>query len=105
MCLFKLKTPMLAFVFSVVVEGLFVAAFLMWGDYSGVGPPRNLFNQLFEWFHIPARACCLHIFGIGTEHQVPAFYGPLFLFVAVFEWWLIFTIAIWLVRQSTKKSA
>jgi hypothetical protein len=38
------------------------------------------------------------------EHPLPAYFGfPLILLVAVFEWWLIFFTAIWLVRHFTKK--
>jgi hypothetical protein len=87
-----------------VAEGLFVAAFQIWHDTGGVGPPSNLFNQLFEWFHLPARECLWHFPGRGTEHPLPVFFGvPLFLLVAVFQWWLIFSAVIWLVRYIAKK--
>jgi len=102
--LFKLNTPVLALVFGLVLEGLFIGAFQIWRDTGGVGSPSNLSNQLFEWFHLPARECLWHFPGRGMEHPLPAYFGiPLFLLVAVSEWWLIFFTAILLMRHFTKK--
>jgi hypothetical protein len=102
---FKLNTPILALVFSLVVEGLFIGAFQIWRDTGGVGPPSNLFNQLFEWFHLPARECLRHIPGQSMEWHLGGFIGySLLLLIAVFQWWLIFFTVIWAVRHFTKKS-
>jgi hypothetical protein len=101
---FKLNTPILALLLSLVAEGLFMAAFQIWRDQGGVGPPSNLFNWLFYWFHLFPKECLRHIPGQSMEWHFGGFIGySLLLLIAVFQWWLIFFTAIWLVRHFTKK--
>lgn len=106
MRLFRLNTPMLALLFSVLMEALFIAAFKLFGTVHEFSDSKNFWIQSWYDFHWPSI--------IVTDHCAPVDYGNIwrrviglliFFPIALLEWWIVFSAGIWFVRQFTRKSA
>jgi hypothetical protein len=105
MRIFRFSTSRLALIFSVVIEGLYFAAYELFGTVTEFGTNTNFWSQSYFWFHLPAMSL--------TDHLVPMGQGVVFLDVigsivyfsfASLEWWPILFVAIWCFRHFRRKS-
>jgi hypothetical protein len=103
MRLFKLPAPILALILSVLAESLFFLVTRLVGilGYTHLSTLQDFWFQWYIWLHLPAAEF--------TEILAKVHFIPhnttlnLLLFVSVFQWWLIFLFAIWILRRFHKK--
>jgi hypothetical protein len=103
MRIFKLQTPVLALIFGIAAEGLaFLGAELYWiiGD-SHSNALLDFCLQFYLWFHtLLFRYAIRFLLAHNVAHVVSAW---LMILVAVFQWWLIFLAAIFIVRYFRRR--
>ncbi len=95
---------MLALIFSILMEVLFFAAFKLFGtvqEFSGSG---NFWVQSWHSFHrlsiIVAYHCALLVSGDIWQEVIGL---VMFFFIALLEWWIVFSAGIWFIRHFTRK--
>jgi hypothetical protein len=104
MRIFKLPAPVLAVILSIFVESFaFLVIILGVFDYLHFSALHDWYDQLLLWFHLPAailseRLTDAHVISHGVGMG-------LMVFIAVFQWWLIFLAAICSIRHFRRKSA
>ena len=101
------KSPMLALLLSIAVEGAFAVGVTLFNRLTDVAPDQGLLNGLWRAFHWPAANFtdfCRMI--IPIHHFWGDFIGMMIFFaVALFEWWVLFYLAIWSFHRWGKKPA
>ncbi|NOS69679.1 MAG: hypothetical protein HOP33_07095 [Verrucomicrobia bacterium] len=102
MRIFKLPAPVVAVILSVVAESLVFLVIKLFGiiGYLHFSALQDLYEQIFMWFHLPGA-----IFSerLAEAHFISHDAGiGLMIFIAVFQWWLIFLAAIWMFRPLGK---
>jgi hypothetical protein len=87
MRLFKLNALLLALIFSVVAEVLFIVAFRLFGEVTQFGTPLNFLGWLGFWFHVLPDA------------YLPRSCADILCFPALLlQWWLVFLVGITCIR-------
>ena len=98
---------MLAVLLSIAAEASFALGILLFNHVTDYGPNESFPNALWQTFHWPALA-----FTKVCETVIPVhhFLGDLmaltiYFAVGLLEWWIIFSLIIWLRRRSAKIDA
>ena len=98
MRLFKLSAPVLALILSVIAVGLYFGVTKLFGiiGYLHFTSLQDLWYRFSMWFYMPA--------AVISERAADAYCIPhnlgmmLMTLIMVFQWWLIFSAAIWIFR-------
>jgi hypothetical protein len=92
---FKLNAALLALIFSVIAEVLFLVIDRIFGHVSEFGSPLNFIGWLIYWFHELPGAYLPGILGDS----------PLALPAWLLQWWLIFFTGITFVRYVSRNDS
>ena len=103
MHLLKLPAPVLALILSALAEGMFFLITRLFGitGYLHFTALQDLWYRFFMWFHMPAAISSERL---AHAHFVSHDVGMgLVILIAVFQWWLILSAAIWIFRYSRRR--
>jgi hypothetical protein len=104
MKIFRLNTPLLALVFSIIAEVFLFSSGFIFGSWGSHGPNPYGISGFLTFVCLAFHSYADHL---ATNYNLPRFgkcVGILiFFFVALFQWWLNFVVSITLSRWSRKK--
>jgi hypothetical protein len=103
MRLFKLQAPVLALILSIFAEAVFLLVYWMFalicdGHFTEL---QEDYLAFYVWFH------ALFVYDLSSAHlwpHQPSSWTLIFMiFKALFQWWLIFLAAIFIVRYFRRR--
>ncbi len=103
---FRFNTPLLALIFSIVMEALSFAVFKLFGTVTEFGSFTNFWSQSWfciHWLPLIVTDRCVTMANGSILQDVVGF--VIFFSIALLEWWLVLFAAIWLIRRFTRKTA
>lgn len=95
MRLLRFSPPVLALILSALAEGLSFLVTRLFGiiGYLHFAALQDLWHRFFMWFYTPAAIVSERL---AEAHFVSHDVGMvLMILIAIFQWWLIFSAAIW----------
>lgn len=89
---FKLNAALLALIFSLIAELLFIFVIRVFGEFTEFGTPLNFISWLGFWFHALPEAYLPE--RLGDVLSIPAW---------LFQWWLMFFAGVFFIRYVFRK--